>query len=31
MDEDDWLGKRFDENRARLRAVAYRMLGRTPG
>ena len=27
MDEDDWLGKRFDENRARLRAVAYRMLG----
>jgi RNA polymerase sigma-70 factor (ECF subfamily) len=27
MDEDDWLGKRFDENRARLQAVAYRMLG----
>lgn len=27
MDQDDWLGKRFDENRARLRAVAYRMLG----
>jgi RNA polymerase sigma factor (sigma-70 family) len=28
MDEhDDWLALRFEENRARLRAVAYRMLG----
>ena len=28
MDEhDDWLAQRFEENRARLRAVAYRMLG----
>jgi RNA polymerase sigma factor (sigma-70 family) len=24
---DDWLASRFDENRARLRSVAYRMLG----
>src|SRR5262245_32788254 len=27
MDEHDWLAKRFHENRAHLRAVAYRMLG----
>ena len=27
MDEQDWLAQRFEEHRARLRAVAYRMLG----
>jgi RNA polymerase sigma-70 factor (ECF subfamily) len=27
MDDKDWLANRFDENRAHLRAVAYRMLG----
>ena len=27
MDANDWLTPRFNENRARLRAVAYRMLG----
>ncbi len=27
MDRDDWLADRFEEQRARLRAVAYRMLG----
>jgi RNA polymerase sigma factor (sigma-70 family) len=27
MDERDWLGERFEEHRAHLRAVAYRMLG----
>jgi RNA polymerase sigma factor (sigma-70 family) len=27
MDENDWLADRFEENRAHLRAVAYRMLG----
>ena len=27
MDESDGLAKRFEENRAHLRAVAYRMLG----
>lgn len=27
MNESDWLTKRFEENRRRLRAVAYRMLG----
>jgi DNA-directed RNA polymerase specialized sigma24 family protein len=27
MDEHDWLAERFEENRGRLRAVAYRMLG----
>ncbi|MGZ4636804.1 MAG: RNA polymerase sigma factor SigJ [Nocardioidaceae bacterium] len=27
MDEDDWLADRFEEQRAHLRAVAYRMLG----
>jgi RNA polymerase sigma factor (sigma-70 family) len=27
MDDADWLAARFEEQRARLRAVAYRMLG----
>jgi RNA polymerase sigma-70 factor, ECF subfamily len=27
MDEQTWLAERFEENRAHLRAVAYRMLG----
>src|SRR5436189_840842 len=27
MDQQDWLAGRFEEHRARLRAVAYRMLG----
>jgi len=27
MDENDWLTERFEEHRAHLRAVAYRMLG----
>src|SRR2546430_2411105 len=27
MPEHDWLADRFEENRAHLRAVAYRMLG----
>ncbi|HEY6740626.1 MAG TPA: sigma-70 family RNA polymerase sigma factor [Actinopolymorphaceae bacterium] len=27
MNESDWLARRFEENRAHLRAVAYRMLG----
>jgi RNA polymerase sigma factor (sigma-70 family) len=27
MDERDWLAERFEEQRPRLRAVAYRMLG----
>jgi len=27
MDEDDWLAERFDAQRTRLRAIAYRMLG----
>lgn len=27
MNGDDWLARRFDEDRIRLRAVAYRMLG----
>ncbi len=27
MSESDWLTKRFEENRAHLRTVAYRMLG----
>src|SRR5918998_1698618 len=30
MDERDLLAQRFEENRARLRAVAYRMLGSLP-
>jgi len=27
MDDNDWLASRFEEQRTRLRAVAYRMLG----
>ena len=27
MDHDDWLAERFETNRDRLRAVAYRMVG----
>ena len=27
MDDNEWLADRFEEHRARLRAVAYRMLG----
>ena len=27
MDEHDWMAERFEEHRAHLRAVAYRMLG----
>jgi DNA-directed RNA polymerase specialized sigma24 family protein len=27
--EHNWLARRFEENRPRLRAVAYRMLGPT--
>src|SRR5229473_8304720 len=27
MDENEWLADRFEEHRAHLRAVAYRMLG----
>ena len=27
MDEQEWLAKRFEEDRGHLRAVAYRMLG----
>src|ERR671934_1064892 len=27
MDEQEWLAERFEEQRTRLRAVAYRMLG----
>jgi RNA polymerase sigma-70 factor (ECF subfamily) len=27
MTENDWLAERFESNRARLRAVAYRILG----
>src|SRR5918993_3994177 len=27
MDERDWLTRRFEEHRTRLRAIAYRMLG----
>ena len=27
MDENDWLARQFDESRAHLRGVAYRMLG----
>jgi RNA polymerase sigma-70 factor (ECF subfamily) len=27
MDQQDWLAGRFEENRSRLRAVSYRMLG----
>src|SRR5919205_2588850 len=27
MDDNEWLADRFEEHRAHLRAVAYRMLG----
>jgi DNA-directed RNA polymerase specialized sigma24 family protein len=27
MNEQDWLAGQFERNRARLRAVAYRLLG----
>src|ERR671938_1130745 len=27
VDKSDWLAQRFEENRAHLRSVAYRMLG----
>ena len=27
MNEQDWLAQRFEQDRRRLRAVAYRMLG----
>ncbi len=27
MEEHDWLAQRFEENRTRMRAVAYRLLG----
>jgi DNA-directed RNA polymerase specialized sigma24 family protein len=27
MDENEWLADRFEEHRAHLKAVAYRMLG----
>ena len=27
MDQHEWLAEQFEENRAHLRAVAYRMLG----
>jgi len=27
VDEQDWLARRFDAHRTRLRTVAYRMLG----
>ena len=27
MDQHEWLAERFEENRSRMRAVAYRMLG----
>jgi RNA polymerase sigma-70 factor (ECF subfamily) len=27
VDEHDWLAERFEEQRPRLRGVAYRMLG----
>jgi RNA polymerase sigma-70 factor (ECF subfamily) len=30
MDGDDWLATRFEQNRDRLRAVAYRILGSEP-
>ncbi len=30
MDDKDWLARRFEEHRTRLRAVAYRMLGSLP-
>jgi hypothetical protein len=27
LDENEWLAERFEEHRAHLRAIAYRMLG----
>jgi RNA polymerase sigma factor (sigma-70 family) len=30
MNDEEWLAKHFDEHRAHLRAVAYRMLGSIP-
>jgi RNA polymerase sigma-70 factor (ECF subfamily) len=30
MDENEWLAARFEEQRTRLRAIAYRMLGSLP-
>src|SRR5580700_4359874 len=30
MDDKDWLAQRFEQHRAHLRAVAYRMLGSIP-
>lgn len=27
VDNSEWLAERFEQNRSRLRAVAYRMLG----
>lgn len=30
MDDQEWLARRFEEHRAHLRAVAYRMLGSLP-
>jgi RNA polymerase sigma-70 factor (ECF subfamily) len=30
MDDNDWLARRFEQHRAHLRAVAYRMLGSLP-
>jgi sigma-70-like protein len=30
MDENEWLANRFEEHRAHLRAVAYRMLALPP-
>ena len=30
MHDQDWLAERFEANRAHLRGVAYRMLGRCP-
>src|SRR5260370_33991524 len=30
MDETEWLADRFEEHRAHLRSVAYRMLGSLP-
>jgi len=29
MDEHDWLAQRFEDHRAHLRAVAFRLLGST--
>jgi len=31
MTESEWLTEGFEQNRARLRAVAYRMLGSLAG